>query len=364
MDPARVRKLLVIKFFGIGSLVLATPLLRRAREVFPNAEIHLLTLASNKAVAPMLPGLDRVRFIDLGRDVVQAVAAYAGCLRDTFRERYDAVIDMEFYTRASAVVSLASWAPVRVGYHSRGVYRGDIPSHRVPFNVYWHVARNFLNLLAPFGHPAGDDVPTPALTLPDGRMADHGLGDRLVVVNVNAGELAYERRWPPDRYAALAAMLSATYGLPCAFTGSAGERDYVEAVVAEVNRRGGTAVNLAGRLGLDEMARLCRASLLTISNDSGPLHVAAAVGARVAGFFGPETPVLYGPVGEGHLVFHTGLDCSPCINVEHGKRLACWHATPLCQEGTTPEAAFAAIRARFGARLEQEPGRDDAPGRQ
>lgn len=121
MNPESVEKVLVVKFFGIGSLVLATPLFREARKLFPNADIHLLTLASNRQIVQMIPDLDRVHFIDLGSNVFSAMAAFTAGLFRTFKQRHDVLIDMEFYTRASAIMSLASRARIRIGYHSHGV---------------------------------------------------------------------------------------------------------------------------------------------------------------------------------------------------------------------------------------------------
>ena len=272
------------------------------------------------------------------------------------RRRYDVLIDLEFYTRASAVVSLASWAPTRIGFHSHGVYRGNIQSHRVPFNVYWHVRKNFLSLLEPFGYDADADHSQPTVHVPptaggNARTVIDSLGDnrgRFVVINVNAGELAYERRWFPDRFAQLASRLCAEYGIGCVFIGSAAEKDYVQGVVDQVLESGGEARNAAGLLNLEELAQVCRESRLVISNDSGPMHLAAAMGTPVVGFFGPETPVLYGPVGQGHLVFHQDLSCSPCINIEHGKRIKCWHETTICQERTSVGDVFKAICSRYG----------------
>jgi len=364
MNPDHVQKLLVVKFFGIGSLVLATPFFRELRKRFPGAEIHLLTLSSNRAVMEMIDAVDRVHFVERGGSVGNAIGAYISCLWSTYRQRYDVVIDMEFYTRASAVVSLASWAPVRIGYHAQGVYRGNIQSHRAPFNNYWHVSRNFLSLLEPFGHRVEEQEALPTLDLPEGYLEPAqavvsklgGEDARYIVINVNAGELAYERRWFPDRFAALAAKLAATYDLTCVFIGAPSERDYVEAVAKDAQAQGARVINAAGDLDLTSMAQLCRDSRLVISNDSGPLHVAAASGAPVVGFFGPETPVLYGPAGPGsgarHLVFHKRLSCSPCINIEQGKRFKCWHETPICQEATSVDDAFAAICEKYAAVLE------------
>lgn len=358
MNPEQVRKVLIIKFFGIGSLVLAEPFFRTARQLFPNAEIHLLTLASNRQIMEMIDGVDHVRFVDLGGHIFQAIWAYIGCMTWVMRGRFDAVLDMEFYTRASAVVSLASWARVRIGYHAQGIYRGDIQSHRVPFNGYWHVSRNFLSLLEPFGGVVGDEEAIPHLHMPKGPggsaqsvLDTMGDRERFIVINVNAGELAYERRWFPDRFAALAAKLSNKYSLQCIFIGAPGERDYVEAVVQDATAQGAQARNMAGDLDLASMAQICAQSRLVISNDSGPLHVAAATGVPVVGFFGPETPVLYGPAGKEHLVFHQSISCSPCINVEQGKRIQCRYDTPLCQKGNRVDQVFAAICERYDERL-------------
>ena len=359
MNPDHVQKMLVVKFFGIGSLVLATPFFREVRQRFPDAEIHLLTLSSNRTVMDMIGDVDRVHFVDLGGSVWHAIGAYVGCLWSTFRQRYDVVIDMEFYTRASAVVSLASWARVRIGYHAQGIYRGNIQSHRVPFNNYWHVSRNFLSLLEPFGYRVDEQEALPTLNLPEGHLKPAqavlsklgGEGARYIVFNVNAGELAYERRWFPERFAGLAARLSTTYDLACVFIGAPSECAYVDAVAQDAQAQGARVVNTAGGLDLISMAQLCRDSQLVISNDSGPLHVAAATGTPVVGFFGPETPVLYGPAGPGsgagHLVFHKSLSCSPCINIEQGKRFKCWHKTPICQEATSADDAFAAIGEKY-----------------
>lgn len=370
VDGARVRRVLVIKFWGIGSLVLAEPFFRAARKRFPNAEIHVLTLASNRAVADLIGGdIDAFRFVDLGASMPSAIWAYAKTLWRVFRADYDVVIDMEFYTRASAVVSLAAWAPVRIGYHAQGIYRGAIQTHRIPFNGYWHVSHNFLSLLEPFNETLGvlpdDVVDVPRLALPPdlGTSAQAVLqrigGEskaRYIVINVNAGELAYERRWFPDRFAALAARLSTAFDLDCLFIGGASERAYVDGVVADAAAQGARAHNVAGDLDLLGLAQICAGSRLVISNDSGPLHVAAASGAPVVGFFGPETPVLYGPAGEGHLVFHESMSCSPCINAEQGKRIKCRFDVPKCQMATTVETAYAQIVDRFAARL-------DAPAR-
>ncbi len=356
MNPDHVKKVLIVKFFGIGSLVLATPFFRAAKNRFPNAEIHLLTLSSNRAVMDMIDEIDQSHYVDLGGNVGAAIVAFMKTMWRAFKGRYDVLIDMEFYTRASAIVALASWAPVRIGYHAPGIYRGGLHSHRIPFNSYWHVKRNFLSLLEPYGYLHTSHYESPKLAIPDGltdqaRAVLEEVGRHYVVINVNAGELAYERRWYPERFAELVSLLGKKFDVPCVFIGAPAERDYVQSVIDDVQSSTAKVVNTAGQLDLISMTQVCRDSQLVISNDSGPLHIAAASGAPVVGFFGPETPVLYGPVGDGHMVFHEPLSCSPCINIEQGKRLKCWHDTAICQEATTADDAFKAISKVFGSVL-------------
>lgn len=365
--PEHVRRVVLVKFWGIGSIVLATPLFLKARQVFPKAEIVLLTLAANRGVVKMIPGVDRVELVDLGGSLGSAVVSFLRCLAWVRRQRPDVLLDLEFYTKASAVLSFFSGAGHRVGYHSPGVWRGGIHNEPVAFNVYRHVASNFLNLLEPFGVPAPKTPPEAVLTgLARCReMAQAVLGREgiapgaFLVVNVNAGELAVERRWPRERFAELAARLFSDFGLPVVYVGAPSESEYTEAAWEMASARGARGVSLAGRLTLDELVGLCSLSTLVITNDSGPLHLAAAAGARTASFFGPETPILYGPHGERHLVLFADVSCSPCINAEHGKRASCWRGGLQCQLATSVDMAHALVLRHHGTALEAARPRGD-----
>ena len=358
-DPEKVKKVLIVKFFGIGSLILAIPFLNTARKQFPNAEIHLLTLAANRPLMDMVTIIDHVHYINLGDTIFSAISAFSKGLIETARGRYDVLVDMEFYTRASSIVTFFSLAPVRIGYHSRGVYRGHIHNHRIAFNVYRHVIRNFLGLLEPMGIKIPAKSPLPKLNIPPNayKEAEDILPQyttkKFMIVNVNAGELAYERRWFPENFAELTCKLCKDYNVEAVFVGSNGERDYVESVAQEVVKSGYKVHNLAGSISLSGFAALCEHSILMLSNDSGPLHVGAAAGAKVVGFFGPETPVLYGPSGSGHLVLHDDIPCSPCITAEQGKQLACWHQLPFCQSNITVDIAYQRIVKRYHQHLSQ-----------
>jgi len=364
VDPHKVRRVLLVKFWGIGSIVLATPLFLKIREVFPNAEIVLLTLSANRGVVKMLPAVDRVELVELGDSLGSAVLAYLRCLAWAFRLRPDVLLDLEFYTKASAILSFFSCASQRVGYHSPGVWRGEIHNQPVAFNAYRHVSSNFLSLLEPFGVTPVKDPPRTTLLGLDGCRAAaarvlerHGLTpEGYILVNVNAGELAIERRWPRDRFAELAAQLFSHYALPIIFVGSAAESEYTAGAWEQAKRSGAAGCDLAGQINLDELVGLCACSALVITNDSGPLHLAVAAGARTVSFFGPETPALYGPRGEEHLVIFADIPCSPCINAEHGKRSFCWREALYCQLATSVDQAFQSIVRHHGPTLAESAG--------
>lgn len=358
-EPDKVKRVLCLKFWGIGSLILATPLFREAKRSFPNATIELLTLSGNRSVVKMLPGVDRVHYLDIGGNVLWAIISFLKTMVAVRRLRADVLIDLEFYTRASAIMALFSGSVVRVGYHSQGVWRGNFHTHRIPFNHYRHVTANFYNLLEPFGIDPQNKALTPEVEIAASARDEvhalleaHGIGEGFVVVNVNAGELAYERRWAPERFAELTGRLCKKWGLVAVFVGSPDEEEYVDSVVRAVRPGKGRVVSLAGQLTLDGLGELFARCLFVMTNDSGPLHLAVAMGARVAAIFGPETPVLYGPVGEGHVTFFADVPCSPCINVERAKHLNCWQPTIRCQDSLDVDSVLSRLEKEFADVLE------------
>jgi ADP-heptose:LPS heptosyltransferase len=102
-------------------------------------------------------------------------------------------------------------------------------------------------------------------------------------------------------------------------------------------------LNVAGKFGLAELCALLRMSELLITNDSGPLHLAEALATPTVSFFGPETPMLYGPTGENQIVFYKGIYCSPCLNVHNQKQAPC-KGNNVCLKLVSPEEVFASTK--------------------
>ncbi|MBK8180921.1 MAG: glycosyltransferase family 9 protein [Planctomycetes bacterium] len=350
-SPAR--RVLVIKFWGVGSLQLLTPSVVHLRRRHPGAELVLLTLSANQPAAEAFGQFDRVLSFDV------AGAGWAGVARRVWtlmrslqRERIDVVYDFEFFTRFSALVSLSTLARESHGFGSTSVWRGSFHTHVVPFNRYWHVARNFRALaggedgaqvvprqLAPQRFDAADAARV------DRVLERHGIDPRapFAVLNPNAGNSTSERRWPRPSFAELASRLSDLDGLSVALVGSQGEREYTEQVAAAASGSVRPA-NLAGELTLPELASLLSRAAVFVTNDSGPMHLAAALGTPTVGLFGPETPLLYGPLGERVRALYRPPICSPCINVHENKVSSCIWGFPQCLVSLSVDEVHGAAR--------------------
>jgi ADP-heptose:LPS heptosyltransferase len=168
---------------------------------------------------------------------------------------------------------------------------------------------------------------------------------RMVILNPNCSDLLPLRRWPLQSFAELDKRLaSEDPGLALVITGSPAERAQAEALALAIGSD--LAVSLAGRTTLRELLTLSCASDVLISNDSGPVHFAALTPIRVVALFGPETPALYGPLGDGALSLSLGLACSPCVNLLN-RRISPCRDNP-CMKRLSVEQVLDAARAALG----------------
>lgn len=327
--PDRPRHILVLKFFGLGSIQLATPFLRALRSRYPEARIGFLTFSQNAEFVTLLEDVDEVCSVRTSNLRVFALDTFRvlGWMR---RVGFDFVFDLEFFSKYSTILCYLSGATVRIGYGLADRWRAALLTHSIPLRMDIHITDSFLEMGTIVGAEGPCELKPPVVTdvaraHVDGLLARHGLDScaPLVVVNVNAGEKSLLRRWPAERFATLVESLAGR-GVAVALIGSPGERAYVDAVAAAtVQASPGRVFNLAGTLGVEQLAALMERSAAVVSNDSGPLHLAVALGCPTVSFFGPETPTRYGPRGGAHSVFYRGPSCSPCIEPDAASSFRC-----------------------------------------
>jgi len=352
--------ILVTKYFGMGSILLSVPMFRALREMHPDVRIGFLTFSDNRELCEILHQADRYYFLRKD-NIVVFLNDLLRALHDIRRDGYDVTVDMEFFSNFSMIVSVLSGARERVGYFARRPGREGLLTRPVYFNQRRHVTEVFLSLsgIDPFLSPEGGDGANPVPLSPckeDRQSAASLLSEinqdgpgrpPIIAVNVNASELCLERRWPGEYFISLSEKLLRETQAVLIFIGGCADHGYVEGIVKILREGWRERVhNISGRLSLGGLIALLERCSLFVTNDSGPLHIAVSIGTRTASFFGPETPSLYGPRGDGHLIFYRGFYCSPCLNVYNAKTASC-KGDNRCMSAISPNEAYRAIRERF-----------------
>ena len=280
-------RILIIKPSSLGDVVHALPTVNLIRRRFPDAHISWLI---NDALTSLLnhsPIINEV--IRFPRHQYTKLPALISRLR---QNRFDIVIDLQGLLR-SGLMTWLTRAPRRIGLSdaregARFFYNEivDVPqTHAV--DRYLCAARHLGCEAIPIEFPLGVSAPIKS--------------EGLIAVNPSA---RWETKlWGNDHFAELVRRLPRDRVV---LTGSSAERDTIEQI-AQGNR------NLAGQTDLFQLAELYRRCAVVITNDSGPMHVAAAVGTPVVAIFGPTDPTLTGPYGNHHVVLRAGIPCSPCF---------------------------------------------------
>jgi ADP-heptose:LPS heptosyltransferase len=279
-------------------------------------------------------------------------------LREIRRLKIDACVDLEFFSRSSAVIAWLTGARQRAGFHafSDGPYRGDLFTHRVAFNVNQHTSCAFGTLLNALdtdleGQPECIDSGIVAVKLPHftptpevrGKIREtlHRLGvdthGSVVLLNANAGDLLPLRKWSGDNYVLLAQKLLNEFPeCSVVFTGSPGE---VTETATRVERVASPrCFSLAGRTTLRDLVTLYTLADVLVTNDSGPAHFAALTDIEVVVLFGPETPALFAANTPRNHVLWAGLACSPCVNAYNNRQTAC--RNNLCMQSISVAQVF------------------------
>ncbi|MFC1631916.1 glycosyltransferase family 9 protein [Candidatus Omnitrophota bacterium] len=355
--PDQVNRILMVKFWGMGSIMLASCAVRAVRERYPKAKIYFLTFAKNREVCESLGMIDQIVALDpssFWRFAFNAIKT----LHYLRSLKLDLAMDLEFLARFSAIMTYLSGARKTAEFHSNILWRGDFSKIKVSYNCYYHLTENFLNLVRLLGiQERTKDLVRPQVEqkvrekiggiLKENRI---GTGEMLLGVNINSNVMALERRWPKQNFAALLNRLLDEYSIKVVLIGGKEDRNYVDGFANSLIHKEKVA-NLAGKISIKELIALLEHCALFISNDSGPLHIACALDIPTVSFFGPETPTLYGPQGQKHLVHFNSLLCSPCMNIHNNKLVTCL-MNNKCMTDISVDQVHASIKEKYGDILE------------
>ncbi len=365
------RNILFIQLAEMGTMVVAYPSLRRARELFPDATLHFLCFTQIRSSVEMLEVIAPENIVTIDADSVTSLVRDTAALPwRARRRRIDTVINMEAFVRYSSVLSYLSGARRRVGFHrfnQEGLYTGDLLTHKVLYNAHVHAAHSFLDLVHALDAPqdqvprvkrprAMDSLEVPKITTDADTAADLwrkllaidgdvGPARKLVVLNPNSSARFPMRRLPLDSFTELARTLLEDPDVFLLITGVASEKPDAQYICTRVGSR--RMLDLTGRTTMKELLHLFNLAHVLVTSDSGPAHFAALTKIHVVVFFGPEIPERYRPLTTRVDVVHTGYTCSPCIG-PHNQRLSPCNDNQ-CMKSISVQEVSVLVRSRLEA---------------
>ncbi|HJO39552.1 MAG: glycosyltransferase family 9 protein [Vicinamibacterales bacterium] len=346
-----VARVLVLRLERIGDLLMTLPALAQLRAALPEATIDLVVGSWNEPLARLLTVVDRVHTIDapwLSRgpssrgytELIRRARSWRDC-------RYDLAVNFEGDIRSNALMTL-SGAPRRAGFDVKG--GGALLTERGEFEPGAHVAVNAGRLVDTIlTRPSMPLAPNdrPILDLPEsarlgaGTLLEHA---REPFIGLHASGGRAIKQWDPARFAETANRIVAMHGGTVVLTGSADDRATVEQVKGQLTSDT-PVVDLTGRADLPTLAAILERLTLYITGDTGPMHLAAAVGTPIVAIFGPSDRANYGlwTTPARARVVRVDIWCSPCNQIRRPPRRCVGHV-PDCLVGVEVEQVVAAAK--------------------
>ena len=340
----KCKKILVVKPSSLGDIVHSLPFLNSLKTCFPKAEIHWVIAKGLEGLLECHPMVDKLIVInkDMWKELSRTkdtIREVRQLLKDIRSEQYDLAVDLQGLFR-SGIITMATRAPVRMGFSEAREGSRLFYNVRVKGGKDVHAVERYLklagalgcdekNILFPFSLCRGGMKNLEDIT--------GGLKEYAVIV---PGARWGTKIWPAANFGGIASLLP----VQSIVIGSRSDSLIAEKVV---QASGGKAVSLAGKTSLAELIELMRHATLVVSNDSGPLHIAAGFRVPVVAIFGPTSPVRTGPYGDGNIVIKSDAACAPCFK-RHCKDMR-------CMTGISVEMVFEKIRNIAGTSKNIEP---------
>ena len=332
---APVRTILIAKFQGLGSLVIAKPAIAALRRHYPDARMLFWGTPAMVPLARQMAEFDDILVLE-DRSMLSVTTSVVSSLLRLWRARIDWAFDLEAYSRLSSVLITLSMARNRTGFALEQLRSRRVHTHLVYFNRYSHIGEAYTRLVGQllpadheidvndFGKWRFDLVPLAEIDRP------------YFVFNIHAGDLALERRWPREYFRELIdRLLQVRPDAVAVLIGHGASEVAYTAPLA----RGDRVLDYSGKLSLIDTIRVIANAALVVTNDTAPLHFALSTSVRVVGLFGPtraETYLTPGRAGVGEA--QVRLYCSPCVH--HWEPPPC-NGDNQCMKRLTPDRVLA-----------------------
>ena len=349
-------RILIILLSEMGSLVLAHPMFQRIRGKYPLASVYVLLFEKNREILDLLEVIQPGNIMTINdKSMLQFVGDSIGVLIKMRKLKFDAVIDCELFARISSIFSFFTGASIRVGFHRytmEGLYRGDFINRPVLYNPYHGIPDQFIGLVDAID---SDSFPRNKFLIesgkkkaPKARIGDTEIlemkkriytdyyyiqGKKLVLLYPSGGILPI-RAWPPVYFCNLAEGLIGQ-GYAIGIIGLKEDKELARMILSHCGTS--SCIDLTGYTkSIRELIVLFNIASLLITNDGGPGQFAALTPIKTILFYGPETPALYGPLGDGAHIFYRAISCSPCLTAYNHRNSPC-DGDNVCLKSIHPE---------------------------
>lgn len=342
----------------MGSLVLAGPMFVYLKKKYPEAELYALVFERNRECLEMLGVIPQENIFSVNGDAAPAfLKSSMLSLLNIRKQKVDAVLDGELFSRISSIYSFLSGAGIRAGFHrhtQEGLYRGDFINRPVLYNPYHHMATQFVTLAhaidpEPNGVPVvkrnADSGDCHLLQLTVSPEAINTLRNRLIrdfsgieskrrVLIYPGGGLLPIRAWPIENFCVVTDALL-KIGCCVGIIGLKEDQELAHRITSIL--KSDFCFDMTGYTRtVRELITLFHLASLLITNDGGPGHLASLTPISSIILFGPETPVLYGPLGKKAISLHVPLSCSPCLTAYNHRNSPC-DGNNVCLKSISPE---------------------------
>jgi ADP-heptose:LPS heptosyltransferase len=339
--PAALKKILIVKLAAVGDTVLLNHALSVFKKANPSVAIHWLVSPINQTIARLCPDVDRFLVWSGG------LSSLPELVRTLRAEHYDAVCDLEQWSRGTALLAYFSGAPVRVGFDTPGQHRAALFTASYLKKFDQHEIDDFysvLSLLAPVPRDRNLTMAAPARG--DELLEAAGFANIVrskkikVLIHPGCGADGLPREWPLSSYAVLVHWLLKTWNAEIVLTSGPEEK----LKTARLNKlMGGVATDAGGRLSWTELIALVDRMDLVISGNTGVMHIAAALKKRQIALHGPTNPLFWGPLNDNALVVSSPCPQCPCLKLGFEYHALDQSCMALIDVGTVKQATLTAL---------------------
>jgi ADP-heptose:LPS heptosyltransferase len=367
--PSKPKNVLLIELSEMGSAILVDPAMRKLQANI-EGELFFVIFSKNKVSLQLLGTVKEENIFTIDESSIVEIAQTSLAFLKWCREKeIDSVIDLELFSRFTALLTGASGAVNRVGFHSfhnEGLYRGNFLTKKVAYNPHQHITKNFISLVDALLSQK-DELPFTKRVIPDSEieiekaiisgeeqlkvlsiiqnMYESFDKDKnpIILVNSNASDLLPQRRWDRENYGdVIKKILDYNPHAIILLTGAPSERDGAELLARYVNDK--RCINFAGAVKFLQLPTLYSLSAFMLTNDSGPAHFASITDMHTFVIFGPETPALYGSLGATTPIY-ANMACSPCVSASNHRKTPC--TDNQCIKIITPDWVFNTLKFKL-----------------